>query len=166
MIRVSVKFNTNEDVQAVETQLSDISGVKVVSLTSDVISSLVDGQWRMERTMAVYGLNITDNSLVSGLDLEKSVEIVYSNNLKHRERLPPLLLPLRVTTQLLNGRNVLDVRLFDNQENEPVPESLVLKYLKKFNIYQPSPIYISIFNRNKQTAEKIIISSVPLHRYY
>lgn len=73
-----VKFNTNEDPQAVEAQLSEITGVKVMSLTNEMVSSYEDGQWHAKRTMALYGLDHADFSLVSGSDLEKSVEIVFT----------------------------------------------------------------------------------------
>lgn len=72
IIRVYVKFTTTEDNVAIETQLSDISGVKVLSLTDDVINTFADDRWRMERMLTVYGVN-SDGSLVSGSDLEKSV---------------------------------------------------------------------------------------------
>lgn len=72
IIRVNVEYSTAEDQMAIESQLSDITGFKVMSLTNDVINTFVDDQWKMVRSMIVYGMN-PDNSLVSGSDLEKLV---------------------------------------------------------------------------------------------
>lgn len=76
IVRVNVQFITTEDHSAVESQLSEISGVRVMSLTNDVINTFVDGQWRTERMLTVYGVNNTDGSLVPASELERSVEII------------------------------------------------------------------------------------------
>jgi len=77
IVRVNVHFSTTEDHAAVELQLSEISGVKVMSLTNDVINTFMDGQWRTERMLTVYGVNNTDGSVVPASELERSVEIIY-----------------------------------------------------------------------------------------
>lgn len=74
IIRVNVKFSTTEDYTNVETELSEISDVRVISLTDDVINTQsADGQWRIERMLVVYGVNKKDGTLVSGSELEKLV---------------------------------------------------------------------------------------------
>jgi len=77
IVRVNVQFSTTEDSAAVETQLSEISGVRVMSLTNDVINTFTDGQWRTERMLTVYGINNKDGSLVPASELEKSVKIIF-----------------------------------------------------------------------------------------
>lgn len=77
IIRVNVPFSTTEDHAAVESQLSEISGVRIMSLTNDVVNNFVDDKWRTERMMTVYGVNNSDGSLVPALELERSVEIIY-----------------------------------------------------------------------------------------
>lgn len=76
---MNVGFSMTEDHTAIESQLSEISGVRVLSLTDNVINTFVDGQWRTERKLTVYGVNNSDDSLVSGSDLEKSVELIWHN---------------------------------------------------------------------------------------
>ncbi|KAL5243981.1 hypothetical protein ACI65C_011391 [Semiaphis heraclei] len=73
IVRLNVQFNTAEDHAAIESQLSEISGIRVMSLTHDVINRFIDGQWRTERMMIVYGVNNSDNSLVPGSELEKNL---------------------------------------------------------------------------------------------
>ncbi|XP_025202436.1 cadherin-87A-like [Melanaphis sacchari] len=74
IVRVSVQFSSTEDPAAVESQLSEISGVKVMSLTNDVINTFMDGQWHTERVLTVYGVNNTDGSVVSASELQKNLE--------------------------------------------------------------------------------------------
>ncbi|XP_022177630.1 uncharacterized protein LOC111038715 [Myzus persicae] len=71
IIRVNVPFSTTEDHAAVESQLSEISGVRIMSLTNDVVNNFVDDKWRTERMMTVYGVNNSDGSLVPALELER-----------------------------------------------------------------------------------------------
>ncbi|CAI6346002.1 unnamed protein product [Macrosiphum euphorbiae] len=73
IVRVNVHFSTTEDHAAVESQLSEISGVKVMSLTNDVINTFMDGQWRTERMLTVYGVNNTDGSVVPASELERNI---------------------------------------------------------------------------------------------
>ncbi|XP_027842981.2 uncharacterized protein LOC114124021 [Aphis gossypii] len=74
IVRVSVQFSSTEDHTAVESQLSEISGVRVMSLTNDVINTYLDGEWRTERVLTVYGVNNTDGSVVSASELEKNLD--------------------------------------------------------------------------------------------
>lgn len=79
IIQVNVGFSMTEDHAVIESQLSEISGVRVLSLTNNVINTFSDGQWQMERKLTVYGMNL-DDALLSGANLEKSVEILLHNN--------------------------------------------------------------------------------------
>lgn len=74
IVRVSVQFSSTEDHTAVESQLSEISGVRVMSLTNDIINTYLDGEWRTERVLTVYGVNNTDGSVVSASELEKILD--------------------------------------------------------------------------------------------
>ncbi|XP_026807790.1 uncharacterized protein LOC113550256 [Rhopalosiphum maidis] len=74
VVRVSVQFSSTEDPAAIESQLSEISGVRIMSLTNDVINTFTGGQWRAERLLTVYGVNNTDGSVVSASELEKNLE--------------------------------------------------------------------------------------------
>jgi hypothetical protein len=71
---VDVKFSTTEDHATVESQLSEISGVRMMSLTNDIVNTFVDGRWRIHRTLTVYGVNNTDDSLVPASELERLVD--------------------------------------------------------------------------------------------
>lgn len=73
IVRVNVHFSITEDNAAVESQLSEISGVKVMSLTNDVINTFMDGQWRTDRMLTVYGVNNTDGSVVPASELERNL---------------------------------------------------------------------------------------------
>ncbi|XP_050422826.1 protocadherin Fat 4-like isoform X2 [Adelges cooleyi] len=79
IIRVFAKFDVTEDAQSLETQLSDISGYKVISLTHDVINVPFDQLWRLQRVMYVYGLN-KDGSPVPASDLENCLRTVVDKN--------------------------------------------------------------------------------------
>ncbi|XP_025420336.1 uncharacterized protein LOC112690522 isoform X2 [Sipha flava] len=78
IVRVDVKFSTTEDHATVESQLSEISGVRMMSLTNDIVNTFVDGRWRIHRTLTVYGVNNTDDSLVPASELERKL----ANNAK------------------------------------------------------------------------------------
>lgn len=77
IVRVTVKFSTSEDHLAIESQLSEIAGVRVMSFADDVVNKRVDGQWRTERILALYGVN-SDGSLVSALDLKMLAQNIIS----------------------------------------------------------------------------------------
>ncbi|VVC25193.1 Cadherin,Cadherin-like,Cadherin conserved site [Cinara cedri] len=74
VVRVNVPFSTTEDEAAVESQLSDISGFRVMSLVDNVINTYADGRWRTERTMVVYAVDNSDGSVISASGLESKLE--------------------------------------------------------------------------------------------
>lgn len=71
LVRVNVPFSTTEDEAAVESQLSDISGFRVMSLAGNVINSYADGRWRTEMTLVVYAVDNTNGSVVPASNLER-----------------------------------------------------------------------------------------------
>lgn len=71
IVRVNVPFSTTEDESAVEAQLSDISGLRVMSLANNVINAFAEGRWTTEMTLVVYAVDNSNGSVVSGSSLER-----------------------------------------------------------------------------------------------